>query len=212
MPDGGEILLQTTPEEADAAPLLELLALDQGPGMGNLDHCLQRWLQHGHRVREKAGRDSALSKQSDFYTASGQRYGDSGALVGTSRMAGNLASRRLRLGGVNVPKPGEEVCGDSWGSSSTAMDVDDSGRRRPGSRLRSQAGSLEAVRQLHENPDLPPKALLQRVHQALRSTRGAAVAVARIDRAARQTEFSPASAISRRGSTPAREPRRIWSR
>jgi serine phosphatase RsbU (regulator of sigma subunit) len=35
---------------------------------------------------------------------------------------------------------------------------------------------------LHVNPNLPPGALLDRVHLALRSSRGAAVCVARIDR------------------------------
>jgi len=45
----------------------------------------------------------------------------------------------------------------------------------------ARMASGEAVRQLYENPDLPPKAMLTRVHQALRSTRGAAVAVVRID-------------------------------
>ena len=47
--------------------------------------------------------------------------------------------------------------------------------------LEAQAASLEAVRMLHSNPNLAPGELLERVHQALRSTRGAAVSVARID-------------------------------
>ena len=38
---GGQIILQTSTEESDAAPLLELLAVDQGPGMSNLDQCLR---------------------------------------------------------------------------------------------------------------------------------------------------------------------------
>ncbi len=39
-----------------------------------------------------------------------------------------------------------------------------------------------ATRMLHLNPGLGPQALVERSHHALRSSRGAAVAVARIDR------------------------------
>jgi serine phosphatase RsbU (regulator of sigma subunit) len=42
--------------------------------------------------------------------------------------------------------------------------------------------SREAVRMLHAHPDLAPAQLVERCHQALRSSRGAALSVARIDR------------------------------
>ena len=41
--------------------------------------------------------------------------------------------------------------------------------------------SAEAVRIFHANASASPQALIERVHAALRSTRGAAVAVAKID-------------------------------
>jgi serine phosphatase RsbU (regulator of sigma subunit) len=83
---------------------------------------------------------------------------------------------------VNVSKPGQDVCGDSWGVEqtgevSTVMVADGLGHGYEASQA-----SLEAVRMLHENPELQPKALLELCHRALRSSRGAAVAVARIDR------------------------------
>jgi hypothetical protein len=53
----------------------------------------------------------------------------------------------------------------------------------------SQA-SLEAVRILRNNPDVAPGNLIDLVHRALRSSRGAAVAVARIDIAQGMITFS----------------------
>jgi hypothetical protein len=49
---------------------------------------------------------------------------------------------------------------------------------------------MEAVRMLREASELSPGALVERAHQALRSSRGAAVAVARIDRQRGTLTFS----------------------
>jgi serine phosphatase RsbU (regulator of sigma subunit) len=64
--------------------------------------------------------------------------------------------------------------------------------------LEARLASAEAVRQLYENPELPPKALLTRVHQALRSTRGAAVAIAYIDSMRGKLTFAGVGNISAR--------------
>jgi anti-sigma regulatory factor (Ser/Thr protein kinase) len=175
----GQILLQTTTEESDALPLLELLALDQGPGMSNLDQCLQDGYSTGGGPGQGLGAIQRMSKQSDIYTLAGKGT----VVLGRWWLSkyGWKPSSTFRVGAVNVPKPGEDVCGDSWGAAHSDQDlviiVADGLGHGPDARM----ASGEAVRQLYENPDLPPKAMLTRVHQALRSTRGAAVAVVRID-------------------------------
>ena len=175
----GQILLQTTTEESDALPLLELLALDQGPGMSNLDQCLQDGYSTGGSPGEGLGAIQRMSKQSDIYTLTGKGT----VVLGRWWLSKNGWKRAstFRVGAVNVPKPGEEVCGDSWGAARSGEDlvivVADGLGHGPDARM----ASSEAVRQLYENPDLPPKAMLMRIHEALRSTRGAAAAVARID-------------------------------
>ncbi len=72
MPVGGQILLQTTTEESDAAPLLELLAVDQGPGMNNLDQCLRDGFSTGSSPGQGLGAIQRMSKQSDIYTLPGK--------------------------------------------------------------------------------------------------------------------------------------------
>ena len=99
------------------------------------------------------------------------------ARVGAARPA------RLEIGVVSVPRAGEEVCGDAWAVAPeqecpAVMVVDGLGH---GVGAADAAGL--AVRAFEASPDLPPGALVAGIHDALRGGRGAAVAVARIDRA-----------------------------
>ncbi len=64
--------------------------------------------------------------------------------------------------------------------------------------MEAKLASAEAVRQLYENPELPPKPLLTRIHQALRSSRGAAVAVAHLDAARGKLTFAGVGNIAAR--------------
>jgi serine phosphatase RsbU (regulator of sigma subunit) len=60
----------------------------------------------------------------------------------------------------------------------------------------AQMASQEAIRILHSNRTLAPGELLERTHQALRSSRGAAVAVARIDQVNQTVVFAGVGNIS----------------
>lgn len=192
----GEVLLQTTTEEAQASPTLEVLAVDQGPGMSNLDQCLQDGFSTGASPGQGLGAIQRMSKQSDIYTVPGK---------GTVVLArwwlspnGWTPTGAIRLGSLNVSMPGEEVCGDSWGCVQNDQDVVILVADGLGHGLEARLASSEAVRQLYQSPELLPKALLMRVHQALRSSRGAAVAVARIDYTRGKVTFAGVGNISAR--------------
>jgi anti-sigma regulatory factor (Ser/Thr protein kinase) len=174
---GGQVLLQTSTEGADAVPLLELLAVDKGPGMSNLDQCLQDGYSTGSSLGQGLGAMQRLSGQMDIYTLSGKGT----VILARWWLAGNGWHGMQRVGAVNVAKPGQEVCGDAWGCARNGADLVILVADGLGHGMEARLASSEAVRQLYENPELPPKALLTRVHQALRSTRGAAVAIAHID-------------------------------
>ena len=191
---GGQVLLQTSTEGSDAVPLLELLAVDQGPGMRNLEQCLQDGYSTASSPGEGLGAIQRLSKQSDIYTVAGQ---------GTVVLARWWLSRNgwhagQRIGAVNVSKPGQEVCGDAWGYVEKDSDLVIVVADGLGHGIEAKLASTEAVRQLYENPELPPKALLTRIHQALRSTRGAAVAIAHIDSARGKLTYAGVGNIAAR--------------
>jgi len=179
----GEILVTAYPAEKPGdESWLDVLALDRGPGMSDLNRCLQDGFSTGSSPGEGMGAIVRLSSASDFYTVP-----EKGTAVLARWSAKSEVARRtvnpaeLRIGAVNVPMRGESVCGDSWGveqseGQTTILVADGLGHG-----LEAHNASREAVRMLHVNPGLAPKALAERVHHALRSSRGAAVAVARID-------------------------------
>jgi anti-sigma regulatory factor (Ser/Thr protein kinase) len=183
----GELLLSVTPD----APLeLELLALDRGPGIANLEKCLRDGYSTGGSAGQGLGAITRLSDASDFYTVAGQGTALLARWTSPVGLADRQRSRHeLRTGMVNTCKPGQEVCGDSWGVErvehlTTVLVADGLGHGPE-----ANAASLEAVRMLHLNPELSPLALIERCHHALRSTRGAAVSVARIDRLDNKVHF-----------------------
>lgn len=191
---GGQVLLQTSTEGSDAVPLLELLAVDQGPGMSNLDQCLRDGFSTKSSAGQGLGAIQRLSKQSDIYTVAGK-----GTVVLArwwhSRNGGHAAGR---IGAVNVSKPGQDVCGDAWGYAENGEELVILVADGLGHGMEAKVASTEAVRQLYEHPELPPKALLTRIHQALRSSRGAAVAIASIDRTRGKLTFAGVGNIAAR--------------
>ncbi len=191
----GEILLSAS--DGRAVRDLECLAIDRGPGMNNLDQCLIDGYSTGASAGEGLGAITRLSDTSDFYSVPGK-----GTLLLACWSPGPTAADhpdsapRLSIGAVSVCKRGEEVCGDSWGAEqtdeiSTIMVADGLGHG-----YEAGMASQEAVRILRGYSDVTPVQLLERVHQALRSSRGAAVAVARIDRVRGKLTFCGVGNIS----------------
>jgi anti-sigma regulatory factor (Ser/Thr protein kinase) len=202
---GGEIMLRTTRDDPKSSPDLEVLALDQGPGMANLDQCLRDGFSTGGSPGQGLGAIRRLSTDSDFYSESNRgtavlaRWSGAAqprAAEAAARLTGANCAPTLRMGAVAVCKPGQEVSGDAWGVQQTEHDSVVLVADGLGHGWEAQTASLEAVRTLHSNPHLPPAALIERAHQALRSSRGAAVAVARIDRLRRTVAFAGVGNIS----------------
>jgi anti-sigma regulatory factor (Ser/Thr protein kinase) len=195
----GSVLLRVT-ENGNLA--LEVLALDKGPGMTNLEQCLRDGFSTGGSAGQGLGAIMRLSTASDFYTVPGQgtavlaKWSTQEAKPPSTNGPGCRNPRKLSVGAVNVCKPGQLVCGDAWGveqneRESVLMVADGLGHGPE-----AKAASIEAVRMLHLNPELPPMALIERAHRALRSSRGAAVAVARVDREAGKVTFAGIGNIS----------------
>lgn len=100
------------------------------------------------------------------------------------------------FGGVCVAKTGESVAGDAWLLQSAhgtqrAMVVDGLGHGTD-----AAAAARSALRTADQNPGLAPAALLDAVHGALRSTRGAAAAAATVTPATSTGVFAGIGNIS----------------
>lgn len=156
---------------------IELLAFDRGPGIADIDRCLA----DGYSTAGSPGTGlGAVVRQSDRF-AIFSRPGLGTAIVARF-INGRVAQRhRTELGCVVDTYPGESVCGDGWAfaasdSAKTLMMVDGSGHGPEANRA-----AQVAIDTFTAHAGEGCVALVERIHRALVPTRGAAVAVARVD-------------------------------
>lgn len=104
----------------------------------------------------------------------------------------------LEVGGLCLPLPGEEACGDAWEVSADARHtavclVDGLGH---GAAAAQAAGVALAAFQQHWRAE--PARCLAAMHESLRGTKGVVAAIARIDREEGRLDFSGVGNISAR--------------
>jgi anti-sigma regulatory factor (Ser/Thr protein kinase) len=183
---GGELLVRVV--EEDGVHGLEVLALDQGPGMPDVG----RSLQDGHSTTGTAGTGlGAISRLSDdFQIQSAPGLGTALLARLWSRPPPRPPQPRLRVGVVSVPKPGEEVCGDGWAASRLPgqvrfLVVDGLGHGEG-----AAEASRAAARAFLGHPTASLEQTIETLHDALHGTRGAAAAVLALDAERRSVRFA----------------------
>lgn len=159
----------------------ELLSLDSGPGIPDVD----RSLADGYSTAGSAGTGlGAIIRQSDRF-AIFSRPGFGTAIMARFLSKPDTIPPLTELGSVVDPYPGESVCGDGWSFVAarvgrTLLMADGSGH---GTEAKRAADIAIKTFTAHQNDDCV--ALVERIHRALAPTRGAAVAIARIDAVSR---------------------------
>jgi anti-sigma regulatory factor (Ser/Thr protein kinase) len=164
---------------------IEVLALDKGPGMADIARCL---VDGFSTVGSPGTGLGAVTRVSDNYAIYSRPS------IGTVVMARFLASGAvppgaLEIGVVIDAYPGESLCGDGWVAMNGRMGaslllVDGSGHGP-----QAAHAAETAMRTFADNIDKECVPLVEAIHRALAPTRGAALAVARIDRNARLVCF-----------------------
>ncbi len=183
---GGELIVQPAP--GGPARGMEVLALDKGPGMRDLDTCLADGFSTAGSSGAGLGAIVRLSAELAIHSAPGRSTALMARIAPMEHSPGKPG--RLDFGVVNVPYPGETFCGDSWGVADdgtgfSAMVVDGLGH---GPQAAEAAKAATAV--FHAQADRPPAEILRSVHDALRSTRGAAMAIASVAAGANEVRFA----------------------
>jgi anti-sigma regulatory factor (Ser/Thr protein kinase) len=171
-----------------AEPGVEILAIDRGPGMSNIQACTA----DGYSTSGTPGTGlGAISRLADVFDAYSQP-GKGTVLVARKFRNGKTAagSGYWDFAGVIAPYPGEQACGDSWtvrrNGSRTAVIVADG----LGHGILAAEASSAAVASFHKGQMEGPAALLENVHLALRSSRGAAVAVSLLEHGTGRVRYS----------------------
>lgn len=155
---------------------VRVLGLDKGPGIRNLTTALRDGYSTAGTGGNGLGAIKRLSSTFDIYTAPG---------LGTAVLAEFWPPKKngqhtapIEVGSVSVPIKGEDVCGDGWGVRKTAesmllMVVDGLGHG-----ILASEAAREAERIFSGIRGDSPTPILQDSHDALKKTRGAAMAVA----------------------------------
>ncbi len=182
---GGEMLIG--PYEDGGRGGIELIALDRGRGMADVGACLRDGYSSAGTRGQGLGAVRRLSGFVDIASWPGIGTAVLARLSPTRRDAEGISGR---LGVVSVAKPGEAVCGDSWavaegGGNGTLCVIDGLGHG-----AEAAEASVEGVRLFNRFNGHQVGTLIDYIHGGLRSTRGAAVSIARHDRAARKIVFA----------------------
>ncbi|MRW88481.1 SpoIIE family protein phosphatase [Duganella sp. FT80W] len=165
---------------------IEVLALDSGPGIANLAQAMQDGVSTAGTAGTGLGAMRRLADQLDVYAPPGKGT----ALFARLWLDATAAAQPVHIGGVCLPLAGETACGDAWavlqrqGGFSLLM-ADGLGHGPEAAKA-----AAAAVQALQAAPGRTPAQLMEDCHQALRPTRGAALAIAELDPAARQLRFA----------------------
>lgn len=159
---------------------LELLALDRGKGMADIHRCLRDGYSTAGSPGNGLGAIERLADSMRVYSRPGL---GSAIMARILRQPPNTSG--VAIGAILAPYPGETVCGDNWSFAAaqagpTLLLADGSGHG-----VEAARAAEIALRSFTEHAEKSCEAIIDAIHRALAPTRGAAVAVVRIDSTAK---------------------------
>jgi len=169
---GGVLFIQRLRDGAGSA--VEVLAVDSGPGMVDIDQCLRDGYSTNGTPGTGLGAVKRLSSEFDAYTRQG------GGTIVLSRIfsAKRGGNGAMSFGAMSTCAPGETECGDQWSlvcdNGNIALLVADGLGHGPGAATAANC----AVAAFEARAFAPLTEYFAEAHQALHTLRGAAVAVA----------------------------------
>jgi anti-sigma regulatory factor (Ser/Thr protein kinase) len=186
---GGELLLRSLAEPAAG---LEIIAIDRGPGMANVDEALRDGFSTGGTNGVGLGAVRRIADQYEIFSV----HGAGTAVLARVRLSRSAAADDVMVAGVSVAKPGEAVCGDAWSWASDGTGWSVLVADGLGHGIEAAAAAAEAVRIFREHVTDSGEDILDAAHRAMRHTRGAAVAIAEVRPARGQLLFTGIGNIS----------------
>lgn len=191
--DGVLLLRKVTAPEGHPG-MIELAAVDRGPGISDVARSLRDGFSTGGTSGVGLGALSRLADLFDIYSLPGQGTAVVCRIV-TAEWSGQQPppAPRCEIGVVCLPYPGEQVSGDAWAVHTradgvmTVMLADGLGHGPKAADAGDAA--IASFLSTMQRPSTPGDAL-STAHLALRATRGAAVAIAELDPVRRTIHFA----------------------
>lgn len=184
---------------------VEVLALDSGPGIAELSVALRDGSSTAGTLGVGLGAIRRLADTFAIHSVPGRGTGVFAGFTGPSVPGTSGVPAPVEIAGLTRPISGETQCGDTWAARGTQAETEaadgtdsimvmmcDGLGHGP---LAARAGD-EARFAFRESRATDPAGVLADIHTRLRSTRGAAVAVARVDLAGRRVALCGAGNIA----------------
>ena len=174
-----EILIR--PLSAPGTSGLEIIAVDSGPGIPDIDRAMQDRFSTGRSQGTGLGAIKRLSDEFQIYSNK-----EKGTAI-LARFWNNPEKKqqdktRFDFAGVSVPLEGETACGDGWatvdlGDRLGVIVVDGIGHGALAAEATQETLNIFARHYL-----LAPSEIIARIHAGIRKTRGSVLAMALIDK------------------------------
>jgi anti-sigma regulatory factor (Ser/Thr protein kinase) len=166
----GELHVQSSSH--GGSPAVELLAIDHGPGIADVDRCLTDGYSTTGTMGAGLGGIRRMSDAFDVYSRV-----DQGTVV-LARVEERPADDRFQWGCISVPAPHELVCGDAWSiqvraATYSVMVADGLGHGPLAAEAAWAAERIFAAIEFSE-----PRRFFEEAHRVLSTTRGAAISIA----------------------------------
>jgi anti-sigma regulatory factor (Ser/Thr protein kinase) len=171
-----------------AATRLQLIAVDHGPGMDDVEACMRDGYSTAGSAGTGLGAIRRMASSLDIFSTASKGTVLVAELLGPAPRD-TVACDGYSVGGVCIPCPGETVSGDAWDYATCEGSLFILVCDGLGHGLLAAEASRLAVAAFRKEPGVPVTQSISRIHDALRATRGAAAAVATIDRRAGQVRF-----------------------
>ncbi|MEJ7931675.1 ATP-binding protein [Ramlibacter sp. AN1015] len=173
---------------------VELIAIDQGPGIADLGRSLADGYSTGGTPGTGLGAVRRLADDFDI-TSSVPQGTVALARIHAGRVRRASGAHALCAGAVSLNAPGESVCGDAWciahdGERGSILLADGLGHGP----MAAEA-SAAAVEVFAKDPFADCRTFVQQAHARLRATRGAALAVMHLDAAAGVVRYAGAGNV-----------------
>jgi anti-sigma regulatory factor (Ser/Thr protein kinase) len=191
---GGELIIQGLDYDHQWEGL-EIFALDSGRGINDLGQCLADGYSTAGSPGTGLGAINRLVDSLQIYTNPGMGTA-LWARINRTPQPKSPHHLTLELGVVRRAAPGEQLCGDGWATierngRAFVLMVDGLGHGPA-----AATAAAEAVRVFRGHQASEPHQILESVHLALRGTRGAALAIARLDPVRGEVRYAGVGNIS----------------
>ncbi len=177
---GGEVVLRPV---TNSRVGIEALIVDKGPGIADIERALRDGYSTAGTPGTGLGAIARVADTFDIYSGAGAGTALLARIWARADRAAPVShpAASLATGSVCLPRSGETECGDAWAlgrsGDRVVLIVADGLGHGPD----AATASREALRVFRKSLSLPPADIVAEIHAGLRSTRGAAVAVAALD-------------------------------